>query len=210
MHKLTTVFWDFDGVLMDSNKVRDIGFERVLRAYPKEQLARLMAFHQRNGGLSRYVKFRYFFEEVLQTSVTDAQIAALSAKFSAVMKERLTDKKLLIEETVAYVSQHHQRYAMHVVSGSDQTELRYLCKALGIADYFASIHGSPTPKTELVRQLIRTHGYAPDHCVLIGDSINDFEAAKDNAVSFVAYNNPQLEAHASRSIRDVFAEPVEQ
>lgn len=59
---ITTIFWDFDGVLMNSNAVRDKGFELVLANYPKNQVKQLMNFHQANSGLSRYVKFRFFFK----------------------------------------------------------------------------------------------------------------------------------------------------
>ena len=32
-----------------------------------------------------------------------------------------------------------------------------------------------------------------EETLLIGDSINDFEAARDNEIYFLAYNNPALE-----------------
>ena len=50
---------------MDSNAVRDRGFKEVLNGYPENEVDALMTFHQDNGGLSRYVKFRYFFEVIL-------------------------------------------------------------------------------------------------------------------------------------------------
>ena len=67
------ILWDFDGVLMNSNSVRDLGFEKVLAGYPVEEVKSLMKYHQANGGLSRYVKFRYFFEEIRKENVSDQQ-----------------------------------------------------------------------------------------------------------------------------------------
>ena len=61
---IRVIFWDFDGVILNSNKVRDKGFETVLSGFPKEEVDKLLKFHRQNGGLSRYVKFRYFFEEI--------------------------------------------------------------------------------------------------------------------------------------------------
>ena len=57
---------------------------------------------------------------------------------------------------------------------------------------FISIHGSPTPKIQLVKTLIEEHGYDKKNTCLIGDSINDFEAAKANNISFYGYNNEDL------------------
>ncbi len=87
---------------------------------------------------------------------------------------------------------YHQKSKFHIVSGSDQNELRYLCKALKIDDYFVSIHGSPTPKKELVANLLNQHNYPIAECVLIGDSMNDYEAAVHNKIEFWGYNNEKL------------------
>ena len=44
LNKIQTLFWDFDGVIMDSNAVRDRGFEEVLKDYPQTEVDALMAF----------------------------------------------------------------------------------------------------------------------------------------------------------------------
>ncbi len=187
------ILWDFDGVLMDSNSTRDFGFEKVLANYPKESVDQLMVFHRKNGGLSRYVKFRYFFENILNQRVTDEEIIELSNEFSIIMKSLLMNPQLIIEDSMNFVKlQFKKGMRMHIVSGSDQEELRYLCKELQIARYFISIHGSPTPKNQLVKDLIEANGYIKKEVVLIGDSINDFEAAEANNIGFSGYNNEYL------------------
>jgi HAD superfamily hydrolase (TIGR01549 family) len=192
MHPVKVVFWDFDGVLMNSNAVRDLGFERVLSEFPKEQVKQLLAFHQANGGLSRYVKFRYFFEEIRKESITDDEILIWAERFSLIMKELLVNPDLLIGETLNFVKENQGKFIMHITSGSDQNELRYLCQSMGIDHLFTSIHGSPKPKKEWVKELIDTHGYGKDECVLIGDSYNDYEAAAFSGIHFMAYNNIAL------------------
>ena len=67
-------------------------------------------------------------------------------------------------------------------TGSDKLELRFLCKELKIAQYFNSIHGSPTPKNQLVSNLLDTYQYDKEHTCLIGDSVNDYEAAEYNKI----------------------------
>lgn len=186
------LFWDFDGVIMDSMPIRDKGFIEVLKDFPEEQVAALVAFHQKNGGLSRYVKFRYFYEEILKQPITEEEVNRLSTQFSEIMLSLLIDETLLIEDSVQFIKQNFNKYTMHVVSGSDGKELNYICKELGLDKYFSSIHGSPTPKTQLVHDLIKEHGYNTDDCVLIGDSINDYDAASKNGISFMGYNNEDL------------------
>jgi phosphoglycolate phosphatase-like HAD superfamily hydrolase len=189
---IKTIFWDFDGVLMNSNDLRDIGFLEVLKDFPKEQVNQLMEFHQKNGGLSRYVKFRYFFEKVRGEQITEGEVLQWAEKFSKIMLQSLMDKSLLIDETINFVMQNYQKFNMHIVSGSDGNELRQICRGVKIDHYFQSIEGSPTPKIELVANRLRKEKYNPKECALIGDSINDYEAAKENHIKFFGFNNQDL------------------
>lgn len=193
-------FWDFDGVIMDSMKVRDEGFEIVLKDYPRPQVQKLMEFHKNNGGLSRYVKFRYFFEEIRNENVSEEKVKVFANKFSEVMMERLMDKTLLIQDSLDFIENNHQNYVFHIVSGSDGQELNLICEELGINKYFLTINGSPTPKIELVERLIQKFGYDITRIVLIGDSHNDYEAAIRNNISFYGYNNENLKELSSNYI----------
>jgi phosphoglycolate phosphatase-like HAD superfamily hydrolase len=186
------ILWDFDGVILDSNAVRDLGFKKVLSAYPDDQVNELMRFHHANGGLSRYVKFRFFFEEVLGLSISDEELLKLANSFSEIMKSMLVNPNLLILDSVNFIKHNFEKYKMHIVSGSDQTELRFLCAELKLTSYFHSIHGSPTAKKVLVKNVLHEFKYDVKDCILIGDSINDYEASKDNGIDFAGYNNIKL------------------
>jgi phosphoglycolate phosphatase-like HAD superfamily hydrolase len=189
---IQAIFWDFDGVIMASNAVRDRGFEEVLKDFPSTEVEQLMDFHRQNGGLSRYVKFRYFFEEIRKESISDEEVKDWAARFSNIMRGLLVKPELLIPEILNYIKQYYKDVPMYIVSGSDQEELRYLCDALGITRYFKAIHGSPTPKVEWVRQLINDHVSIKENCFLVGDSINDKQAANENGIDFFAYNSDVL------------------
>ena len=202
---IKTIFWDFDGVLMNSNAVRDKGFELVLTDYPKDQVKQVMDFHQANGGLSRYVKFRYFFEEVRGEEITDEEVQVWADKFSEIMLANLINEDLHFRETVDFLKANYQNYKMHIVSGSDGNELRKICKGVGIDNYFKSIEGSPTPKKKLVADILEKEKYKLEECVLIGDSINDYEAAKVNNILFRAYNNVELEVKYQKFIPSDFS-----
>lgn len=198
--QLEAIFWDFDGVLLNSNSVRDRGFEEVLKEYPKNEVSQLMNFHRSNGGLSRYVKFGYFFEEVRKESVSQREIEQWANRFSVIMRKKLTRPDLLIQETVSYIKNNYRSIPMYIVSGSDQAELRYLCQNLDIASYFQRIHGSPKPKKAWVKTILTEEKLVPAKCILIGDSINDFDAAESNGVKFMGYNNPSVEKRTNYAL----------
>lgn len=191
-NQIEAILWDFDGVLLNSNAVRDYGFLEVLKGYPKNQVEELMSFHRMNGGLSRYVKFRYFFENIRKESITQSQVNEWAKKFSISVVNKLIDPNLLIEESIEFVRAYSDKLPMHIVSGSDGNELRYICEQLDIASYFQTINGSPTPKKDLVKNILNDFEYTSYNCLLIGDSQNDYDAAIANGLRFAGYNNLSL------------------
>ena len=190
--KTKTILWDFDGVILDSMAVRDWGFKEIFKDFTEYQVSKLIEYHRTNGGLSRYVKIRYFYEEILGEAITEERVLEYAEAFSVLMKKELTNSDSLIIDAVTFIKENYKKYNFHIVSGSDQEELRFLCQKLGLSKYFISIHGSPTPKKILVKQLLKKHNYLQSKTCLIGDSINDYEAAEFNDIVFYGYNNVAL------------------
>lgn len=190
--KTKTILWDFDGVILDSMAVRDWGFKEIFKDFTEPQVSKLLEYHRVNGGLSRYVKIRYFYENILGKLISEERVLEYAEAFSVLMKQELTNTDNLIVDAVSFIRENSKKFSFHIVSGSDQAELRFLCKELGLETYFISIHGSPTPKNQLVKTLIEEHGYDKKSTCLIGDSINDFEAAEVNEIYFYGYNNTKL------------------
>lgn len=189
-----TILWDFDGVILNSMPVREYGFKSIFSQYSEDKVKQLLDFHNKNGGLSRFVKIKYFYDEIIQKELTDAKLSELVEAYSSIMKEHLADKQLIIKETYSFIEKSYKDLNFHVVSGSENNELNHLCKQLNLAQYFLSIHGSPTPKTKLVADLLEKHGYKESETILIGDSINDYDAAKANGIAFYGFNNEQLKS----------------
>ena len=186
------ILWDFDGVILDSMDIRDSGFEKIFSKFDDSKTKLLLEYHRLNGGLSRYVKIRYFYEKILHQKIEDQQVLEYAQRFSDIMRKDLVNPKNLISDTVDFIRINHHNYNFHIVSGSDQNELRYLCNSLGISNYFKTIHGSPTAKNILVKELISDHGYSKKETCLVGDSINDYEASAVNNITFYGYNNLTL------------------
>jgi len=199
---LSTIFWDFDGVILDSMPVRDLGFKEIFNNEDPVLVEELLNFHRKNGGLSRFVKIRYFFEKLKNQECTDELVLEYANRFSLIMRDLLTDKKLLISNTVEFIAQNFQTYDFYIASGSEQNELRYLCEKLGINQYFKGIYGSPTPKTQILTQLLIENQLVAENCVMIGDAMNDYEAAKANHIPFWGFHSLELQKVSVRFITD--------
>jgi len=184
---IKNILFDFDGVILDSMPIRHKGFELLFANHPFEKVNILLKYHEENGGLSRYHKIRYFYENILDLSISEEEVIEHASRFSEIMRRELINPSLLISDAVEFIKANHKRFPMHIVSGSDGNELRFLCKKLGLDPFFISIDGSPTPKITLVNDLLQKYGYPPSETVLVGDSINDYEAAEQNNIRFLGY-----------------------
>ena len=192
MSNIKAITWDFDGVIILSDGVREKGFRQVLAEYSPDDVEKLLKFHRANGGLSRYVKIRYFFENIIKESIQEQRVQGIANRFSAIMRKELIDPMLLNPEWVQTIDHLASKYSHHIVSGSDGEELKYLCKGLGINHYFKSIYGSPSPKGDLIKKVMNEGCYGRDNMVMVGDSINDYDAAKETGIGFIGYRNKSL------------------
>jgi len=178
------VVFDFDGVLAETNDIRFWGFTELFGDVPAEALARFMVFVKANGGLSRYGKIRHLYENVLGRSISEGEVDALAGQYSWLVAERVTEADA-VPGSLEFLAGYGDRFDFAVVSGSDQTELREVCRARGIDGHFKAILGSPKEKTENIMELLASQEWDGQACVYVGDSMNDCDAAKKAKIGFV-------------------------
>ena len=189
---IKTILWDFDGVIIDSMKIKGDGFVELFREHKKTDVKILEKYHYKNGGVSRFEKIRYFYEEILNEQISEENILNLANIFANIIKKKIFDKKNLIKDSMEFIKNNYKKFNFHIVSGAEHIELINLCDYLDIKSYFISIHGSPIKKDILIKNTIIDYKYSLDEIILIGDAMSDYRAAKINNILFYAFNNNDL------------------
>ncbi|HIP12818.1 MAG TPA: HAD family hydrolase [Arcobacter sp.] len=192
---IKNIIFDFDGVILDSVPVKTEAFRKLFKEFSKDEVNELIKYHLINGGKSRFLKIKYFFNEVLNKKINDEKISLYAHRYSELTKEELSKEKYLISDTLSFIRENHQKYNMHVASGAEEKDLKYICHNLNLNQYFLSINGSPKVKSDIVKELLNFNTYKKNETILIGDSINDFETADGNGIEFYGYNNKLLKLH---------------
>ncbi len=193
---IKNLLFDFDGVIMDSNPIRTFGFREIFKEFPARQVDELIRYHELNGGIPRFDKIRYFYREILKQEISEEKVQEYAGKFSQIMKRELVNSENLIGETVDFIKSHYGDYSIHVVSGSEEKELQWICAQHDIDQYFISINGSPTLKPRRVKEVMGKYNQKKEETVMIGDSINDYEAASENGIKFYGYNNEEMKKYS--------------
>lgn len=189
---IKNIIFDFDGVIIDSMDVRANGVSEVFSHYDNNLVDKFIEYYRYNAGLSKFIKIKYFYNEILGKDISDEKINKYSNQLSNIMKERLASKEILINNTFEFIKNNYRKFNFHIASGSEEVELRFLCDKLEISQYFKCINGAPLHKNELVNKIIEENNYKKEETIIIGDSINDFDAAEINNIGFVGYNNLNL------------------
>jgi len=192
---IKNIIFDFDGVILDSVPTKTEGFKKLFQDFPNEKVDKLIEYHLQNGGMSRYKKIKYFFSELMNHNISEDKVLYYANKYSEITKGELINLKYIIEDTVNFIKQNHKKYNMHIASGADEKDLKYICDKLVIAHYFKTIHGSPTEKEQILKNILDHNAYKTDETIFIGDSINDFEAATANNIKFCGFRNIRLKKY---------------
>jgi len=189
---IKTILWDFDGVILDSMKIKGDGFLELFKDFHKDKLNQLYKYHFENGGISRFDKIRYFYKDILHTDITENEVLILAKEFGEIVRNNLYDRNNLIEDSVNFIKANYIKYNFHIVSGAEHEELQNLCDHFNLSNYFITIEGSPTQKSVLVSGIIKKYKYKNAETMLIGDAMTDYNAAKNNNIKFYGYNNIKL------------------
>lgn len=181
----TTLVFDCDGVVLNSNKVKTEAFYQAALPYGEAAAQALVNYHVANGGVSRYKKFAYFLEHIAPsyTQQRSPGLEALLQDYAGYVREGLLSCE--ITPGLEVLRQQMPKARWLIVSGGDQAELREVFASRGIADLFeGGIFGSPDTKDEILTREL-TSGNLQQPALFLGDSKYDCQAASAAGLDFV-------------------------
>ncbi len=181
---LAAVFFDFDGVILESVDVKTRAFRQLYEQRAPHIADEVEAFHLANGGMSRFDKFRHWEEDLLGEPLTDAGMDRLCAQFSALVFDGVCASPFVdgARELLADLS---TRIPLFIVSATPHDEIRRIVDVVGVAPFVRSSHGSPTTKSDWLARLLAEHRLDAASCLMVGDAHADQVAAAANDVPFV-------------------------
>jgi HAD superfamily hydrolase (TIGR01549 family) len=182
---ISTIIFDFDGVIVDSVDIKAQAFCHVFRDQPKAIRQRIVDLHVNHSGMSRYEKFKIIYEEFLNRAVTDGELERLGAEFSQFCVDKVI-KVAYIAGAFEFISTYYKDYDLFVASSTPQSELRNIVTRRRIDGFFKGVYGTPRTKLEICRTILEQNHVSPQEVAFIGDSISDYEVARQCGTHFIA------------------------
>jgi len=176
--------FDCDGVILDSNKLKSEAFRDALAGEPKDKVNDLVNYHKANGGISRYEKFKYFYEIIHPSKDKAAKCEEAIVRFGQLVFEKLQVVDYIPGVEDFLNSSQSLSKDSFVNSGGDQKELRALFSKRKISKYFKEIYGSPDTKELNLKKIINLYPNNKKY-LFFGDSKSDYLAAKAFDIDFV-------------------------
>lgn len=181
---LKCLVFDCDGVLLDSVPVKTRAFARLAEPYGDEARDRMVMYHTLHGGVSRYIKFAWFFREILNKEITPAQSAEWGQKFADYALDEVR-KCPMIPGALDVLKSWKDKLGLYVCSGAPVEELHLVLKERALEGYFKAIYGSPPSKAELLANIVNMDArVAPEDALMIGDATTDRDAAEKVGTQF--------------------------
>ena len=184
LNNYNLLIFDCDGVILDSNKLKNILFLKSVIEYSPKERHLFKKYISKNKGISRYKFFEYFFKNILKFEDKEYKIAYNRALKKYNQYLRIEYSKCKFIPGFKLLIKKIKKFKKIVISGSNQKELKYIFKKKKIYNLFNNIYGSPKSKfyhADLLNKKINKN----IRKLYFGDSYYDYLVAKKLNADFV-------------------------
>lgn len=179
------VFFDFDGVIVDSTEIKTDAFYELFLEFGAEKAEEVKKYHLKNEGVDRFSKLKYIFSYILNLPFSQEREDNYALRFSRIVFEKII-KCPFIPGAIDFLEEiRKQSIKCFLLSATPESELREICKIKEIDFYFSKICGSPKSKVENGIKIISDFLLDANKITFFGDSQSDLEASQSLGTNFI-------------------------
>ena len=184
LYRYDAIVFDFDGTLVNSNEIKTWAFGELYKEHGEKIVQQIISYNKEHEGVSRFVKFRYWQEDLLGQPYTKEIGKNLSRNYSQLVFDSVVQAPY-VEGALEFLKKHYQHIPLFVASGTPEPELREIIKHRSIPHFFQGVYGSPATKFEILLGILAKHKLSPEQILMVGDSLTDWEGAQGVGAEFI-------------------------
>lgn len=185
---IKAIIFDFDGVIVESVDIKAKAFQRLFEGEGDDIVGKVTDYHLKNGGVSRFEKFRYIYKEFLERHLSEDELQSLCDRFSQLVVDAVVEASF-VRGAKDFLEAYYAVYDFYIASATPHAEINKIIDKKNISHYFKKVYGSPQKKIDIVKTILSENALNPQDVIYVGDAVGDHEAAEDNGILFIARIN---------------------
>lgn len=205
MKKCEYVIWDWNGTLLDDLKASIDAVNGLLDEYKKPHITLEQYYSYVDTPIYK------FYERLFDLSKTPmSEIKPIYARYY----ESFSDTISLAEGMESVLDMlDKQNIKQYILSAAHEKDILHHAERLGIVNRFVKIDASSDydagSKTERGLALLKSEGIDAEKCLMIGDTLHDFECAEAMGVDCVLYSKGHTDLKTLEGLgRPVFSSMI--
>jgi len=188
--RIKAVTFDLDGTLFATTEIKSRAFADLFSSYGKEVEIAVLEDHMRSEGISRFIKFRRWYEELLSLEYTDEIGSELSRRYDQIVLPQIRVAPWTLG-AFEFLNQWHGRIPLFVASATPQHQLADMLHFRSAEYLITAAWGYPTTKTKALEVAASISKSKPEEVLMVGDSKADFNASAEIGARFCRFVNPE-------------------
>ena len=181
MKEYDAIIFDFDGVILQSEKIKTDAFKGLFKNVKCD-------IDVAKGGRSRYQKIEYYYKKLLNINLTKKEVNKIADDYSKKTFDKIL-KASFVKDIIDFLNTSYGKTDLFIVSGTPTKELKLIMDKRNISNYFKGIYGADDDKSIIINNIVNRYKYDKDKIIYVGDTLTDFEESKKAGVHFVGIGN---------------------
>jgi len=186
MSDIRVIAFDFDGTLVDSNRIKRKGFDVIFASLPGGLEAVATVIGQDRKAVRREVITRTL--QVLHPNrrlPEEQEVADYSERYNRYCIDAVSTCSPMpgVEEALPRLA---EKNVLYINTATAEEAMGALLQSRGWTSYFRAALGFPPSKYENLRKILSRESLNPENLLMVGDDEQDLQAARECGCSFVA------------------------
>lgn len=185
-NKKKIVIFDFDGVLAETIKIKGLVFYKIFEKEGRNIQNYAFSYHIKNAGINRKIKFKEIYKTKLKKNINNKELSKLSVIFNKIYSKYY--KRIKINrDFINFINKNKKNINFYISSTAPKKEIINILKNNDCYNLFKKIYGSNIKKNIAIRNIIKHEEIAKKDIIFIGDTIHDYNVAKQLKINFISY-----------------------
>lgn len=200
MNKYKIIFLDFDGVIVESNAIKEGAFRGLFDQF-KEKEKEIFYYLDHNKIVDRRSKFKHIAQNIVKSTQAEELASRWYEEYALKTRQAVIDCAF-VKGAESFLKYFSTKCPLILLSATIDEELQRIIQARNLSKYFKVVKGSPIFKDKEMLNVLLKFNLSATDAVFIGDSVTDQKFSESAKVDFIGRRGDSSFVDASFPVFD--------